>query len=256
MRVGLEPSAARLFEGVTWPVFPVLWFGAFMRLILKFGPGIKKVVVPIGRKVFETVSQQQTSRGRIETRKTLVDRVRKPWLIEQYQFCFFDRKNELTSFLLGYPDGVNDFYIQEMRSTRSRAPSTDQFLSLLYEKAKVRMAGFLGHKRANGNGSYPERGLVLLWEYMKDYLKGMGIRRLLSQAEFEIFDTVEINFKIGWRDVDRGRGLERCIGNIESRRRHYSLLERLTGVVYLEYLLHPEQPLAAISRSASRGPVL
>jgi len=211
-----------------------------MRLILRGGPGIKKIVVPIGRRVFETVSQIETGRGRIEARKTRVDRVRSSWLIEQYQFCFFDRTDALKSFFLGHPSGGGDFYVQEVRSTRSKTPATNQFLSLVYAKAKIRLSGFFGRPIPHGNGSFPERSLMLLWEFMKEFLKGSGFRRLLSQAEFEIFDTVEINFKAGWRDVDRTRRLERFTGEVEERKRRYTLLERFTGVVHLEYLLQGE----------------
>jgi len=51
----------------------------------------------------------------------------------------------------------------------------------------------------------------------------------------------EITFKLGWQDVNRERKIEQYNGNINERKKNYTLTEKITGAIYLEYLLNKKK---------------
>jgi len=212
-----------------------------MGLILKTGFGIKKIVLPIGKRKFETIESSEFPYGDIEIKKTKSSKVNNNWLIEQYKFNFYDKKGNLKGFLLGNPEGNKKFYVQEMRSTNSKFPSTSNPLKLVYEKAKIRLSEYFHIKRKSEKTSIFERNIFYLWDYVKEYLNQKGIEKLLTQAECEVIDMAEITFKLGWKDVNRKRQIEKYDGNLEERKKHYTSLEKLSGALYLEYLLKEKE---------------
>jgi len=140
----------------------------------------------------------------------------------------------LGSFLLGNPEGKNNFYVQEMRNLKSDLPSSSEPLRLVYEKAKTRLSKYFKIKRNKKIPFSCERNLVYLWNHTKNYLKERGIEKLLTQAEYEVVDTAEIDFKLGWQDVNKERKIEQYVGNLQEREKNYTILEKLTGTIYLE----------------------
>ncbi|PJE81289.1 hypothetical protein COU58_03150 [Candidatus Pacearchaeota archaeon CG10_big_fil_rev_8_21_14_0_10_32_42] len=206
-----------------------------MGLILKIGLGIKKIVFPIGGKKFGTIEEVPLNNGKIRVKKTNSVYVNNNSFIEQYKFCFYDKEEKLGSYLLGNPEGENNFYVQEIRSLKSNLPSNYE-IKFFYEKIKLKFSKSLKNSKKDILPSC-ERNLLYLWNYSKKYLKEKGIEKLLTQAEFELVDTAEIDFKLGWQDVDRNRQIEKFVGNQKERKKHYTLLEKITGALYLEYYL-------------------
>ncbi|HIH52270.1 MAG: hypothetical protein A2046_09315 [Bacteroidetes bacterium GWA2_30_7] len=205
-----------------------------MKFILKTGFGIKKIVLPFGKRKFNTIDETELPSGKIKVKKTNNSFVNNNWLIEQYKFCFYDKEGNLGSFLLGNPEGKNNFYVQEMRSLKSDLPSSSDPLRLVYEKAKTRLSKYFKIKRNKKIPFSCERNLVYLWNHTKNYLKERGIEKLLTQAEYEVVDTAEIDFKLGWQDVNKERKIEQYVGNLQEREKNYTILEKLTGTIYLE----------------------
>ncbi len=208
-----------------------------MGLILKAGFGIKKIVLPIGKRTFKTIKEDENHNGIIRVKKTENTAVNNKWLIEQYMFEYYDEKDNLKSYLLGNPEGEKFFYVQEIKSIKSNVPTTSTPLKLVYSKVKKRISSHLGIKVKKAPCPSFERNLLFLWDYTKNFLEKSGVNRLVTQAEFEAADLAEIDFKVGWRDVDRGRRLEQYVGNIEERQKHYTTLEKIFGAIYLEYPL-------------------
>ena len=121
-----------------------------------------------------------------------------------------------------------------MRSLKSDLPSSSDPLRLVYEKAKTRLSKYFKIKRNKKIPFSCERNLVYLWNHTKNYLKERGIEKLLTQAEYEVVDTAEIDFKLGWQDVNKERKIEQYVGNLQEREKNYTILEKLTGTIYLE----------------------
>ncbi|NCN52054.1 hypothetical protein GW931_03515 [archaeon] len=211
-----------------------------MGLILKAGFGIKRIVLPIGKKQFETIKELEFPYGDVEVKKTKSSIVNNNWLIDQYKFNFYNKEGDLKAFLLGNPQGEKEFYVQELRSTKSNFPSTSSPLKFLREKAKIRLSDYFNVERQKNPFSF-EKGSLYIWNYTKEYLKNEGIERLLTQAECEVVDMAEITFKLGWQDVNRERKIEQYNGNINERKKNYTLTEKITGAIYLEYLLNKKK---------------
>jgi hypothetical protein len=211
-----------------------------MGIILRTGLGTKKIVlvIPIGKKVFRTIKEEEGYKGIVKVEKTDSQPVNNKWLIEQYRFSYYDENEELRSYFLGNPSGEKEFYLQEMRSLKAGQGTNGSPLKLISEKAKVRLANIFCLKRKKENCHSFERNLFYLWNYTKNYLKESGIERMITQAEFELVDTAEIDMKVGWRDINRDRKIEQYLGNIIERKKHYTIPERLAGTLSLEYPLN------------------
>lgn len=211
-----------------------------MGMILRTGLGTKKIVlvIPVGKKVFTTIREEEGYKGTIKVEKTDSQPVNNKWLIEQYRFGYYDENGELRSYFLGNPSGEKEFYLQEMRSVKAGQGTNGSPLKLIAGKAKVRWANIFGLKKKNEHCPSFERNLFYLWNYTKNYLKESGIEKMITQAEFELVDTAEIDLKVGWRDMDRKRKIEQYVGNIVEREKHYTIPERLAGTLYLEFPLN------------------
>ncbi len=211
-----------------------------MGKILRTGLGTKKIVivVPIGEKKFKTIKEEKGYRGLVKVEKTDSHPVNNDWLIEQFRFGYYDENGELRGYLLGNPCGEMDFYLQEMRNLNVGQGTNGNPLKLIAEKAKIRWANIRGIKANSTYCPSFERSLFYLWNYTKDYLRGMGVEKLITQAEFELIDAAEIDMKLGWRDMDRKRRLEQYVGNKAERKNHLTIPERICGTIYLEYPLN------------------
>ncbi len=209
-----------------------------MSLILRLGLGIKKINIAIGKRNFQTIEEMENSHRKIKIKKTNSYFVNNNWAINQYKFCHYDKNGNLRSYMQGNPQGKNNFYIQEIKIMNYSLTTTAQPMKVFYEKAKKRIIKFLNLKEKEKEKISFERNLFFVWEKTKEYLKSKGIEKLLTQVEFELVDFAEIEFKLGWRDVDKKRKIEQYRGNIDQRKDHYTLLERSTGTLYLEYPLN------------------
>lgn len=220
----------------------IAWSSIFMGIILKTGIGTKKIriLVPIGKRIFKTLKEEKGYNGTIKIEKTNSAPVNNTWLIEQYKFGYYDETGQLRSYFLGNPYGKEDFYLQEVRSMRAGIGTTRDPLKFIAKKAGIRLSKLLGIKRNNHCNFSFERNMLYLWNYTKDYLKEKGIQKIITQAEFEIVDTAEMDMKIGWRDMDRTRKLEQYVGNKAERKKHLTFTERFCGNLYLEYPLNRE----------------
>ncbi len=213
-----------------------------MGKILRTGLGTKKlvIVIPLGKKEFKPILEEPSPRGTIKVEKTNSSPVNNRNLIEQYRFGYYDENGDLKSYLLGNPFGERDFYLQEMRNMSLGPSAHTSPLKLITGKARIRLSNILGVgiQKNNGHGPAFERSLFYLWNFTKGYLKEAGVERLITQAEFELIDTAEIDMKLGWRDIDRTRRLEQYVGNKAERKKHLTIPERVCGTIYLEYPLN------------------
>jgi len=74
----------------------------FMGIILKTGVGTKKIVIilPIGKKIFNTIKEEEKYNGIIKVEKTDSFPINNRWLIEQYRFGYYDKNGQLKSYFL------------------------------------------------------------------------------------------------------------------------------------------------------------
>jgi len=124
-----------------------------------------------------------------------------------------------------------------MRSIKAGTGTNGTPLKLIAKKAKIRLFNIFRIKENCSLHISSERALFYLWDYAKNYLKEKGVEKLITQAEFEIIDTAEIDMKMGWKDMNKERKLEQYIGNKIERKKHLTLPEKICGTIYLEYLL-------------------
>lgn len=213
-----------------------------MGIILKTGIGTKKIriLVPIGKRMFETLKEDKGYNGTIKIEKTNSAPVNNTWLIEQYKFGYYDETGQLRSYFLGNPYGKKDFYLQEGRSMKANIGTTRNPLKFIGKKAEIRLSNLLGIKKNHNCNISFERNMLYLWNYARDYLKEKGIGKILVQAEFEIIDAAEMEMKMGWRDMDRTRRIEQYVGNKSERKKHLTFTEKFCGNIWLEYPLNGE----------------
>lgn len=207
-----------------------------MSLVLRLGPGIKKINIALGKRKFETIDQLKEKNWRIDVKKTNNSYVNNTWAIEQYLFLHYNQEGTLKNLIKGHLQGEKNFYLQELRNLDSNLPTTSQPLKILSEKVKLRLG--VKHPNDIAKKQLLNKGGFLLYKKTEGYLRGMGIEKMLAQAEFEIIDVPELLFKLGWKDYDQKRKMEKYIGNKEERKKHYTLLEKFTGAVYLQHFLN------------------
>jgi hypothetical protein len=215
-----------------------------MGLILRVGPGYKKADLYLGNQKFKKIDEFFFGKEKITLEKTknfYVDNIR---FLERWKFSYLDENQKVKSYILGHPiieEHQKCFYIKNIQSKdmQGKGPISNSLSLAKYNLKKglsdktslIKPPEYPFKKSQNG------RSILKTWFFIKEYLRDKNFKKLLAQADYRFYDTLSFDLKLGWKDKNRERKIEEFKGNPTERKKRYNLLEKITGVVYLEYPL-------------------
>jgi len=217
-----------------------------MGIVTRLGFGYKKEIIRLGKIEYPLIEEFEVGESKIQLKKTDNKKVDDNLIVNEWRFFYYDKDQNLNGYLVGQPikDKKNkedmNFYLQRIQSSRTKekirgAILLEHLLKKGYCALKKQFKS-PQEKKNNSNGLQNERGIYRLFEFSKSYLKDEGFSRIIAQGNIWIFDTLSLSLKAGFRDLDRERKIEQY-KTPEERKKHYSKLEKITGLVVLEYPL-------------------
>lgn len=216
-----------------------------MTLILRIGPGIKKLSIPIGKKEFEQIDEQPIGKDKIEIYKTSHPWANHKSIIEEWKFIYKNEENITKSYILGHQQGEKDFYIRSIQSMEVEDSSHGyKLLTLLKYRLNQELSdrfSFIEKKEIPFKTVQNDRSYFHNFNFTTNYLKEKGFRKIQAQADHKVFNIADMGFRMGWRDVNRERKLEQFVKNIPESKKHLTRLEKISGTVHLEYILNPDE---------------
>ncbi|MBU2612646.1 MAG: hypothetical protein KKB62_02910 [Nanoarchaeota archaeon] len=217
-----------------------------MGIVTRLGFGYKKEIIRLGKIEYPLIEEFEVGESKIQLKKTDNKKADDDLIVNEWRFFYYDKDQNLNGYLVGQPikDKKNkedmNFYLQRIQSSRTKekirgAILLEQLLKKGYRALKKHFKS-PQEKKNNSNGLQNERGIYRLFEFSKSYLKDEGFSRIIAQGNIWIFDTLSLSLKAGFRDLDRERKIEQY-KTPEERKKYYSQLEKITGLVVLEYPL-------------------
>ncbi|MCR4327511.1 MAG: hypothetical protein NUV46_02940 [Nanoarchaeota archaeon] len=216
-----------------------------MGFVAKVGFGYKKDPIKIGHIEYPIVEEYNEGNTKIIVKKTDDFKANGVSRVNEWRFFGYDNKNVLQGYLVGQVIKDKDnksrknFYLQRVQSSdlkeKLRVFALFEGLYKTGHNGLNKIFNFNIEKPKNGlNGMSNRKAIYDLFNFSKDYLKKSGFPRMITQGNMWFFDTLSFCIHAGFRDLDRNRMLEQY-KNLEERKKHLSRLEKLTGLVVLEY---------------------
>lgn len=216
-----------------------------MGFVTRVGFGYKKDSIKIGHIEYPIVEEYKEGNTKIIVKKTNDSKANGIQRVNEWRFLGYDNKDILQGYIVGQVIRDKDdksrenFYLQRVQSAELKeklrvfALFEGIYKSGYSELNKI--FNFNTEKPKNSmNGMSNRKTIYTLFNFSKDYLKESGFPRMIAQGNMWFVDTIGFCINAGFRDLDRERRIEQYKDKNE-RKKHYSLLEKMTGLVVFEY---------------------